>query len=243
MQQSVLDHWGRGPSLLEGQVDSTGQSKCRVGFLSLGIVAALVCNRSSPASAQDVQLRPEARLSSPTRISIRDGTLNIQQKIGVRVGARLTVTFNQRLELLTNISYTPGYAMVHAAGKRIEFRTSSQLLSGSTGARYWLLPASRPLSWEVHTGLGMVFGGQPAYKDLFEVSTMSGVLGTTVRYEIGRIVSLYLRVQERLFRVSFGSRASATSSRPLQISFGLGFPFLERLVEPRGEGWEVRSER
>jgi hypothetical protein len=108
----------------------------------------------------------------------------------------------------------------------MDVSTGSHLLSAATGARYWLLPPARALSWEVHTGLGVVFGGQPAYVDLFESSTVSGIIGTTMRYQIGRIVGFRLRVQERLYRVRFGSSAAAGSSRsPLQISFGVNLPF------------------
>jgi hypothetical protein len=83
------------------------------------------------------------------------------------------------------------------------------------------------LSWEIHTGLSMASGGQRAYEDLFEGSTVSAVLGTIVRYQIGRIVSLQLRVQERLYRARFGGGEPGKSRRPLQVSLGLGFPFLD----------------
>jgi hypothetical protein len=144
------------------------------------------------------------------------------------VGARLTLTFNQRFDVVTGVTYVPGYITVQGAGKQFAFSTSSHVLSGSTGARYWLLPPPRALSWEVHTGVGMVFGGSRAYEDLFEASTLTGIVGTTIRYQVGRIVSLQMRVQERLYRIHFGDVANAGSSkRPLQISFGLGLPFVE----------------
>jgi hypothetical protein len=117
--------------------------------------------------------------------------------------------------------------MFRGAGKQIDVGTGSHLLTATTGARYWLLPPGRRLSWAVHTGLGVVFGGQPAYEDLFESSTVSGILGTTVRYQIGRIASLHLRIQDRLYRVRFGDRDPGRSRPPLQISFGLGLLFVE----------------
>nr|AUN36824.1 hypothetical protein [uncultured bacterium] len=145
----------------------------------------------------------------------------------MRVGARLTVIFNRRLDVVTGVTYSPGYAMLRGAGNRFDVRAGSHLLTASTGARYWLLPPVRQLSWEFHTGLGVVFGAQRAYQDLFESSTVSGILGTTARYQIRRIVSLHLRVQERLYRVRFGAHNASSSRSPLQISFGLGLTFLE----------------
>jgi hypothetical protein len=182
---------------------------------------------NSELNAQEVQLRPQAGLSLPTRISIQNRVLHVRQKIGMTVGARLTLTFNQRFEAVTGVTYMPGYAMFRGAGRRIQVGTGSHLLSATTGARYWLLPPARMLSWEVHTGIGLVFGGRPAYEDLFESSTVSGILGTTVRYQIRRIVSLQLRVQDRVYRVRYGGRGPGSSRPPLQISFGLGLPFVE----------------
>jgi len=204
-----------------------GQPLPRAAALLLGCAAALVFSRSAELNAQTVQLRPHAGLSLPTRISIQNRVLHVQQKIGVTVGARLTLTFNERFDVVTGVTYIPGYAMFQGAGKRIDVGTSSHVLTGTTGARYWLLPPARRLSWEVHTGLGVAFGGEPAYEDLFESSTVSGILGTTAHYKIGRIARLQLRVQDRLYRVRFGGRDPGRSRPPLQITVGLGLLFLE----------------
>ena len=212
-------------------------------FLYLGCAAALVCSWSSELNSQQLKLRPYASLSLPTRVSLENGLLHVRQKIGMTVGARLIMTFNERFDVVTGIAYMPGVVTFHGAGRKIDVATGSHVLSGSTGARYWLLPPTRTLSWEVHTALGLVFGGQPAYEDLFESSTVSGILGTAVRYQIGQIVSLHLRVQERLYRVRFGQQQLVSSRPPLQISFGLGFPFLEsalrRSARPFAEGPET----
>jgi hypothetical protein len=198
----------------------------RAAALLLGCAAAGVCSRSSELYAQEVQLRPQAGLSLPTRIAIRNGVLHVRQKIGVTVGARLSLIFTERFDVVTGVTYSPGYAMLRGAGKRIDVATASHVLTATTGARYWLLPPARRLSWEAHTGLGVVFGGQPAYEDLFEGSTVSGILGTTLRYQVRRLVSLQLRVQDRLYRVRFGGQDPG-GSRPLRISFGLSLPLVE----------------
>jgi hypothetical protein len=195
--------------------------------LLVGCAAVLVSSRSSELNAQKVDFRPQAGLSLPSRISIQNGVLHLRQKIGVTVGARLTLSFNQRFDVATGITYLPGYAIFRGAGKRIDLGTSSHLLTASSGARYWLLPSTGMLSWEVHTGFGVVLGGQRAYEDLFQSSTVSGILGTTVRYQIGRMMSVQLRVRDRLYRVRLGHGDSGSSSSPLHISFGVGLPFQE----------------
>jgi hypothetical protein len=197
----------------------------RTAVLLLGWAAVLVFSRTSDLNGQTMQLRPHVGLTLPTRISLQNGDLHLRQKVGMTVGAQLTVTFNRRFDAVTGVSYSPGYALFHGAGRRVDVTAQSHRLAATTGARYWLLPPARRLSWEVHTGLGMVFGGQPAYQDLFESSTLSGILGTSVRYQIGRIAGGRLKVQDRLYRVRFGSSSAGSSRSPLQISFGLDLPF------------------
>ena len=199
----------------------------RLAALLMASAAAVVGPGTSDLSAQTVLLRPHAGLNLPTRISFRNGMLQVRQKIGVTVGARLTLRFTPRFDVTTGVSYSPGYAIIRGAGERIEVGAGSHALSATTGARYWLLPPPRQLSWEVHTGLGVAFGGQPAYADLFESSTVNGVIGTALSYRIGRIVSLKLRIQERLLRVRFGDHPPGRSRSPFQVSFGFGLPFVE----------------
>ena len=195
----------------------------------IGCTAALLCGTGSRVQAQTVRISPLADLSIPTRFSFSDGTIHVRQKIGLTFGARMIMTFNDRFDVVTAVTYSPGYAMLHGAGKRIDLSSGSHTLGTSTGARYWLMhPTAKKLSWEVHTTVGLVFGGQPAYEDLFESSTLSGMLGTTLRYQVGKIVSLKLRVDQRLYRISFGPDLGS-SKRPLRISFGFGLPFLEGL--------------
>jgi hypothetical protein len=195
-------------------------------LLTLVNVLAVSALPISGLYAQKVQLRPVADVYLPSRISIRHGSLDARQKIGVTIGARLSLTLTQRFDVVTVVTYLPGYITLRGAGKRIDVGAGSHLLIGTTGARYWLLESARQLSWEVHTGLGVALGGQPAYEDLFQSSTVSGILGSTIRLQVGRIVSLQLGVQDRLYRVRFGDVAAGTRSRPLQLSFGLGLPFL-----------------
>jgi hypothetical protein len=195
-------------------------------LLFLGAAATVVAVPA--AQAQLVEIHPIAGFSLPTRISLQDGTIHLRQKVGFRVGARMTLTFNDRFDLTNIITYIPGYVSLHGGGERFEITSGSHSLAGATSARYWIRPPDRPLSWEVHTGLAMVFGGHTSYLDLFDSSTLSAVLGSAVRYQWGRIVSFTLRVQQRLLRIRFGDQA-AGGSRPFQVALGVGFPFLEQL--------------
>ena len=193
-----------------------------------GVGAALLSLAAAPIQAQVVQLRPIAKLSLPTKISLQDGSIRVSQKVGFRFGAQMTLTFSDRFDITNAVTYSPGYATLHGAGKRIQLTSGSHSLAGSTAARYWLRSPAERFSWEVHTGVGLVFGGQPSYLDLLDASTLSIGLGTGVRYQVGQLVSFTLRLNQRLLRLRFGD-LPAGSSRPLKVAFGVGLPFLEKL--------------
>jgi hypothetical protein len=203
------------------------QARYRTTVLLLGCGTAVAASQTSPLEAQVTQLRPFADVSFPTRFSFKDGTIHVRQKVGVSFGARLTLSFSQQFDVATTVTYSPGSATLHGAGKLIELASGAHSLGAATQARYWLIPPGKKFSWEVHTGVGMVFGGRPAYEELFESSTLSAVMGTSLRYEIGRIVSLKLKIQERLLRLRFGAQGPGRQKSPLQVSFGLGLPLLE----------------
>jgi hypothetical protein len=196
--------------------------------LVLAAGAVPISFAAGPLQAQVVVVRPIASVSFPTKFSFKERTIHVSQKVGFRFGARMTLTFSDRFDVTNTFTYSPGYATLHGGGKRFALRSASHSLTGSTSARYWIRPPGRPLSWDVHTGAGMVFGGNPSYLDLFESSTLSGFLGTAVRYQLGEIVSFTVKLQQRLFRVRFGDQDGG-GSRPLQLRFGVGLPILEKL--------------
>jgi hypothetical protein len=191
-------------------------------------LSALPAGSGSTLQAQEVQFRTFTRLYRPTRVSAPGGVLQIRQRVGVTFGAQAVVAFNERFNLTTAVAYMPGYFSFHRVGQEFNVGSASHSLSISSGARYWLRPpGSKIVSWEVHTSVGMGTGGQSAYKDLFDNSLLSAVIGTAVRYQLGQIVSLTLKVQERLCRIRLGTHASYSTRPPLDISFGVGLPFLE----------------
>jgi len=193
-------------------------------LLGAGIATALALGL--PLQAQVVEIQPIADLSLPTRIALRDGTLHVSQKVGLRFGARMTLTFSNRFDITNAVSYSPGSATLHGGGKKFQVSSASHSLSGTTAARYWLRTPDRPLSWEVHSGMNIVFGGKPSYMDLLDGSTLSAVMGTAVHYHAGRLLSFTLRAQQRLLRMSFGDQ-EPSKSRPFKLSFAVGLPFLQ----------------
>ena len=206
----------------------TSRSECFFYFfVGLGCATALLCGRSSAIQAQEVQFRSKAGLYTPTRLSLQDGSIHLHQKIGIRVDGQLRLAFSDRFDVTTGVTYIPGYAEFSGIGKQISLGTGSHRFSASTGARYWLVRPVRAFSWEMSAAVGAVFGGQSDNENLFATSTVSGVIGMTLAYQIGQLVLLKVRIQERLYRVTFGDQGSPTTRPPFRVTFALALPFLQ----------------
>ncbi|MFL5491838.1 MAG: hypothetical protein ACJ8AV_10485 [Gemmatimonadales bacterium] len=198
------------------------------GLLLLGAAAGLISASALPLEAQQIEVRPIAKFSLPTKFSLHDGTFHVSQRVGFRFGAQMNVRFNERFDVTNAVTYSPGYATVSGSMKRVQVSSGAQSLAGATRARYWIRPPDLPLAWEVHSGLGLVFGGQPSYMELLDGSTMTASVGTSVRYRFRQLVSLSVRVEQRVLRLQFGDQLGG-SSRPFRVAFGVGLPFLERV--------------
>jgi len=197
-------------------------------LLLLGAAAGLISTSPAALEAQQIEVRPIAKFSLPTKLSLHDGTLRVSQRVGFRFGAQMNVRFNERFDLTNAVTYSPGYATVRGSMKRVQVSSGAQSLAGATRARYWMRPPDLPLAWEVHSGLGLVFGGQPSYMELLDGSTMTVSVGTSVRYRFRQLVSVSVRVEQRVLRLHFGDQL-AGSSRPFRVAFGVGLPFLARI--------------
>jgi hypothetical protein len=215
---------------------SSAGSRFRVAVLGLSCAIALIWSTSF-VHAQEIRFRHQAGLYLPTSFSIQDGVLHVKQRVGFKVGGAVSFIFNPRFDMVAGASYIPGYALVHGAGKRINFTTASHLFNVSAGARYWLVPRERKFSVQLQTGLGVSAGGQTAYQDLFERSILSGSIGTVLRYQFGRILSLQLGIHQRLYRLRLGGGDPGKAGKPLRLVFGVAFPFLESATGHPSDGW------
>ena len=191
---------------------------------------ALLCGPSAPLHGQQVQFRQQTRLVLPTRFSIQNGVLDLQQKIGVSIGARLNLNFSPRLSVTTGVAYVPALATLRAKGRQVALIAGTQLLTAGTRVVYWLVPADRSISWEVHSGVGIASGGE-RYRALVDRATFTATVGTAAYWEIGQLVRLSLRVQERLYRAQLGGVEPSAAGKPFRVALGIGLPFLQTSLQ------------
>lgn len=179
----------------------------------LALLAGLLCTRPASLQGQRLELRPTSGLQSPTRFSLRGDGPHVGQKFSVFVGARLALLWSSRLDVVSELRYIPGTAVLRGTAQGIALGTTAHLLSLTTRVRYWLLPPTRRLAWEIHSGVAAAFGGTQEFGDLFHHSMGDGVIGTVLRCQVLRRVSVQVQLQDYL-----------RSYKPLRISFGVGLP-------------------
>lgn len=192
------------------------------------VVGLWVLACGSSLQAQEVQFYQRAGFYVPTRLSLRDGSIELRQSVGIKLGAGVTIRFNPRFDLVTAVTYIPGYAEFRGEGKRLELATRHHWFGASVGTRHRMASPWKQLTWELTSSLGMAAGGE-GFENLFESSTISAVVGTMVRYQVGRWVRLQMRIQERLCRFRLDG-ADAPGGKPFRVAVSLGFPFLASAV-------------
>ena len=177
---------------------------------------------------QEVRLYQRAGLYVPTRISLHDGAIQLRQSVGIKLGAGVVMRFGPRFDLVTAVTYLPGYAELRGEGKRIELATGHHRFGASVGGLYRMISPWKELTWELSGGLGMAAAGE-GFDNLFESSSISAVVGTLVRYQFKRLIRLQMRIQERLGQFRLDG-ADVPGGKPFRLAFSVGFPFLESAV-------------
>ncbi|MFL5461810.1 MAG: hypothetical protein ACJ8AY_14080, partial [Gemmatimonadales bacterium] len=82
------------------------------GLLLLGAAAGLISATAVPLEAQQIEVRPITKFSLPTKFSLQDGTLHVSQRVGFRFGVQMNARFNDRFDVTSAVTYSPGYATV-----------------------------------------------------------------------------------------------------------------------------------
>ena len=73
-------------------------------LLLLGAAAGLISATAVPLESQQIEVRPIAKFSLPTKFSLQDGTLNVSQRVGFRFGAQMNVRFNERFDVTNAVT-------------------------------------------------------------------------------------------------------------------------------------------
>jgi hypothetical protein len=194
----------------------------------LAAVAAVVTLAVAPATAeaQRLSLSPTIGVYIPTSELVKASQgEEFKQEIALSVGGRLGVTLSPRFGLETSVSYVPSNLRFTFDGSETE--TDAKLLLGTVRATFHAIPMTSPVWLSLNGGLSMIRRSGEAYEDVEDNSDVGGVVGATVGFRLGSMLSFYVAAEDYIYgaRIDDGGLGDESlTQNDVQIAFGFGFP-------------------
>jgi hypothetical protein len=200
-------------------------ARIAVGPSILAALATLTL-AAAPAEAQRLSLSPTIGVYIPTSelVKATQGE-EFKQEIALSVGGRLGVTLSPRFGVETSVSYVP--SNLHFTFDGSETETDANLLLGTVRATFHAIPMTSPVWLSLNGGVSMIRRGGEAYADLEDNSDVGGVVGATVGFRLGSMLSFYVAAEDYIYGTQIDEAGPGDGSRTqndVQIAFGFGFP-------------------
>jgi outer membrane protein with beta-barrel domain len=192
-----------------------------VPFLTL-ILAAV----AAPLAAQRISISPTIGVYIPTSELVKAANgQEFKQEIALAVGGRLGINFTPRLGLVTSVSYVP--SNLRFTFNQNETKTDANLLFGSARASYQLIPYTSPVWVGLNAGASLVKRGGDAYADAEDKTDVGGVVGATVGFRLGSLLSFYVAADDYIYGTTFADASTLEEKKTqndVQLSVGFGVP-------------------
>jgi hypothetical protein len=191
-----------------------------------GMLAAALALAAPRAEAQRVSLSPTIGVYIPTSelVKAAEGQ-EFKQEVALSVGGRLGVTLSPRFGVETSVSYVP--SNLRFTFDQTETTTDANLLLGTVRATFHAIPMTSPVWLTINGGASMIRRGGEAYEDVEDRSDVGGVVGATVGFRLGSMMSFYVAAEDYIY----GTKVEAAELQDLsqtqndvQIALGFGFP-------------------
>jgi hypothetical protein len=181
---------------------------------------------AATVEAQRVSLSPTIGVYIPTSelVKAAEGE-EFKQEVALSVGGRLGVTLTPRFGIETSVSYVPSNLRFTFDGTRTE--TDANLLLGTLRATFHAIPMTSPVWVTLNGGASMVRRGGEAYENVEDRSDIGGVVGATVGFRLGSMLSFYVAAEDYIYgrRVEAGDLGDGSRTQnDVQIAVGFGFP-------------------
>ena len=191
-----------------------------LGLLILGHVLV------TPAAAQRVSLSPTIGVYIPTTELLKAANgEEFKQEIALAVGGRLHVNFSPRVGLVTSVSYVP--SNLRFTFDENETKTDATLLFGTARATVYVIPTTSPVWLSLNGGVSLVRRGGEAYETLEDKTDVGGVIGTTLGFRLGNLLSFYVAAEDHIYGttiVESGSLEEKRTQNDVHLAVGFGVP-------------------
>lgn len=193
-----------------------------------GVLAAFAALALGPASAvaQRVSLSPTIGVYIPTSelVKAAEGE-EFKQEVALSVGGRLGVTLSPRFGIETSVSYVP--SNLRFTFDETETTTDANLLLGTIRATFHAIPMTSPVWLTLNGGASLIRRGGEAYEAAEDRSDIGGVVGATVGFRLGSMLSFYVAAEDYIYGTRIEDAGLDDESRTqndVQIAIGFGFP-------------------
>ena len=199
-----------------------------VRLLGAAIVCAVGIGLSAPeqAAAQRVSLSPTIGVYIPTSELVKAANgEEFKQEIGLAVGGRVGVTLSPRFGIESSVTYVP--SNLRFTFDDTETTTDASLLFGTARATLHVIPMTQPLWLSLNGGVSLVKRGGEAYESVEDDTDVGGVVGATVGFRLGGMLSFYVAAEDYIYGTRVdgtGLGEESTTQNDVQIAFGFGFP-------------------
>jgi len=195
-------------------------------LVRVAAVAALAIAVARPAEAQRLSLSPTIGVHIPTSELVKAASgEEFKQEIGLAVGGRLGLTLSPRFGIETSVTYVPSNLRFDFNGNRTT--TDANLLFGTARATLHVIPMTQPLWLSLNGGVSLVKRGGEAFQTAEDDTDVGGVVGATLGFRLGSMLSLYVAADDYIYGTRFEPTGLGEGSRTqndIQLAVGFGFP-------------------
>jgi hypothetical protein len=179
------------------------------------------------AMAQKLTLSPTIGVYIPTTELVKAANgQEFKQEVALAVGGRIGVNISPRFGILTSVTYVPSDLKIDL-GTGQQVKDDANLLFGSARATFYVLPITAPVWLNLNGGASYVRRGGDAYAGLDDKDDIGGVVGATVGFHLGSLLSFYVAADDYIY----GTRIDESTLEPdrktqndVHLAVGFGVP-------------------
>jgi hypothetical protein len=179
------------------------------------------------AMAQKLTLSPTIGVYIPTTELVKAANgQEFKQEVALAVGGRIGVNISPRFGILTSVTYVPSDLKLDL-GTGQQVKDDANLLFGSARATFYVLPITAPVWLNLNGGASYVRRGGDAYAGLDDKDDIGGVVGATVGFHLGSLLSFYVAADDYIY----GTRIDESTLEPdrktqndVHLAVGFGVP-------------------
>jgi hypothetical protein len=196
-------------------------------ILTAGVALAALLAQTTTAQAQRVSISPTIGVYIPTTELVKAANgQTFKQQVGLAVGGRLGLTFSPRFGVLTSVTYVPSDLKLDlATGQQV--KDNANLLFGSARATFYVLPITAPVWLNLNGGASYVRRGGDAYANLSDKDDIGGVVGATLGFHLGSLLSFYVAADDYIYGTRIDEatlQADKKTQNDVHLAVGFGVP-------------------